>query len=333
MKTKQRQSHGVVVLHGDQAKAVIKSIELSRGKKPMTVGEGIDLWISWMNRKSGTRSADQCSSYIRAWARATELLAMPLNDVNDTDIENWVNEEGIKLGTRRVRLSVIRSLFKFLSIKELLTVPDPSRLARIDFKTLSHKQKETREVKTYTAQEFERIVKYLDDALAELQPKIDNARSLVLKKLLKRREHLVFWRSAVVIGRCAGLRMGDICQLEWDCFGKKFAVWTDKRDKRVEPYIWNQELFDNIVSQITMDNAQYCFPTHRAIHLNTKERAALPTQFSRLLKQVGIKGHSFHGLRHTYATECDKAGIPRPHISASMGHSSSRTTAGYIHDD
>lgn len=332
-KTRQRNpSQSVVVLHGSQAKAVIRSLELSRGNKPMTVGAGIEIWINWLNRKSGSRSADQCSSYIKAWARDMKLQERAIDKVEDTDIEEWVNAEDIKLGTRRVRLSVIRSFFKFLSIKEILTVPDPSRLSRIDFKSLSHKQKETKEVKTYSVQEFERIVTYLSDALEELQPKIDAAKSsLVLKKLMKRREFLVFWRSAVVIGRCVGLRFGDICQLEWDCFGKKFAVWTDKRDKRVEPYIWNKEFFDEVVAQITPDNTQYCFPAERVIHLNPKSRSSLSMQFNRILKQVNIKGHSFHGLRHTFATECKREGIPTPHISASLGHSNTKTTDGYIH--
>lgn len=331
-RTRQRNNQSVVVIQGHNAKAVIRSLELSRGNKPLTVGAGIEIWLAWLNRKTATRSADQSSSYIKAWARDMKLQNRPINDVEETDIEEWVNSADIKLGTRRVRLSVIRSLFEFLAIKEILTVPDPSRLSRIDFRSLSHKQKETKEVKPYTAQEFERLVAYLTDALEELQPKIDAAKSsLLMKKLMKRREFLVFWRSAIVIGRCVGLRMGDICQLEWDCFGKKFAVWTDKRDKRVEPHIWNKELFDEVVAQIPVDNTQHCFPKQRLVHLNAKTRASLSMQFSRILKQVKIKGQTFHALRHTYATESWNEGISTPHISSSLGHSNMRTTQGYIH--
>jgi integrase len=45
-----------------------------------------------------------------------------------------------------------------------------------------------------------------------------------------------FWYCATLIGCYAGLRLGDICSLEWSCLQhpNKLIVWTDKRDTQVE---------------------------------------------------------------------------------------------------
>lgn len=44
-----------------------------------------------------------------------------------------------------------------------------------------------------------------------------------------------------------------------------------------------------------------------------------------------LPDHTFHGLRHAYATELAERGIPLPHIQKLMGHSTAATTACYIH--
>lgn len=331
--TSKRTNHPhVVVISGAKAHALIKSVELSKGTKPMTVNDAIELWTTWLRKNAKGNSADQSISYINALARDAKVATMPLEDVEEEHINEWVNaDDGTKLGTRRVRLAIVRSFFKFLAIKEVLTKPNPSALARVDFNSLSHEQKESKELAPFTPEEFDKLVAHLEEKLEELQPKIQGAKSqIVLKKLLKRRDYLLFWKSASIISRCSGLRFGDVCQLEWATLEKKFTVWTDKRNKRVQPHIWNKELFDETVAQIPADNPQYCFPGHRATYLNSKRRPVLNVQFSRLCESLGMK-HSFHELRHTYSTECHRGGIPTPHIARSLGHSNEKTTQGYIH--
>lgn len=329
------QPHVIVIQGGKQAQAIIKSLELSKGAKPMTVKDAIELWTAWLRKNAKGNSADQSISYINAWARDSKVETMPLDDVEEEHINEWVNaNDGTKLGTRRVRLAIVRSFFKFLAIKEVLSGSNPSTLAHVDFNSLSHQQKESKELVPFTPAEFDKLIDHLDAELEELQPKIQEATSkVVTKKLFKKRDYLLFWKSAAVISRCTGLRFGDVCQLEWATLEKQFTVWTDKRNKRVQPYIWNRELFDETVAQIPTDYAHmwgYCFPIQREIYLDSKRRPGLNVQFSRLCEKLGMN-HTFHELRHTYATECDKAGIPTPHIAKSMGHSSTETTEGYIH--
>ncbi len=44
-----------------------------------------------------------------------------------------------------------------------------------------------------------------------------------------------------------------------------------------------------------------------------------------------LEGHTFHSLRHAFATTLAMRGFPLPFIQREMGHASCATTAGYIH--
>ena len=60
-----------------------------------------------------------------------------------------------------------------------------------------------------------------------------------------------------------GLRLGDICKLEWECFttAGKIIVHTDKSNKRLELPI-NGELSE-LVTQIPVEDGTYLFPEQR----------------------------------------------------------------------
>jgi integrase len=91
-------------------------------------------------------------------------------------------------------------------------------------------------------------------------------------------------------------------------------------------------------------SAKYLFPEQRATILDQARRATLSTQFTRLCERQDIKGKSFHCLRHSVATskfpKADKAALAKKlvdnlsleEISALLGHSSTKTTKGYVHE-
>lgn len=53
--------------------------------------------------------------------------------------------------------------------------------------------------------------------------------------------------------------------------------------------------------------------------------------YSRLLKKAGIAHRKFHALRHTYASELIRSGVPVPEVQRLMGHSDIATTMIYVH--
>lgn len=333
MKTTTRNNQSIVVIQGSQANAIIKSLELSKGKKQLTVSDAIEQWVPWLNKNTTSQSALKNISYIRLWARDGNLGNKPLSSMEEEHVNEWVNaDDGTKLSTKTIRLSVVRCFFRYCAIKELLTGPNPSTLASVDYSKLTHKQKEAKELIPFTPAEFDKIIAHLNEKLADIQPKIKAAKSHSLRsKLMDKREFFLFWKAATVISRCAGLRLGDVCQLEWECFKKKFTVWTDKRNRRVQPHIWNPELFESTVAQIDKEDDTYCFPERRRMYLLPSQRSRIKMQFGRLCAKLDMEGKSFHVLRHTYATECRASGIPIPHIAKSLGHSSIKTTEGYVH--
>ncbi len=337
MKIKQKSDpQSVVVLNNPAERhAVVRMLALSRKTKPVTVTQAVNHWLDWLRDSYSERTGLNSATTIRAWARDMKLNDTPVQDVTVKHINNWVNaEDSGKLGNRQFKLSVIRSFFKFVSIKEWLTGPDPSRLAVVKYNQIPHRQKETREVDVFDTCEFMEVLGLLSRKIDDLHARIKSTKlGKGQNKLIAKRQRLLFWKCATIIGRCVGLRLGDICQLEWASFDHgKFIVWTDKRNKRVDPYIWNRELFVEMQALIPFDtDTQYCFPHERKIHLSNR-RASLSVEFGRLCQQAELKGrHTFHGLRHTYATECGRMGIPTPHIARSLGHSSTKTTEGYMH--
>ena len=139
-----------------------------------------------------------------------------------------------------------------------------------------------------------------------------------------------FWARAVPIGRWTGLRLSDIASLEWASLSTTIAVWTIKKDKRVELPLYPEEL-EQAVSGIPKVDEKYCFPEQRRIVWDPKRRHALSMQFKRLCHRCGIFGKSFHFLRHTYVTACWAAGEAPEHIAKHVGHSSTSQTRAYNH--
>src|SRR5579864_6280473 len=124
---------------------------------------------------------------------------------------------------------------------------DPSKLVSVNYKILSHAQKETNVRQVFTPLEYQRLVEGTTG----------------------------FWKFAIQASRELGLRLGDICQLEWDCFRQPghIAVWTDKRDKRV-----SLKLTDGLAVAATLlpvVHPRYVFPEHQELVNDPTRRAYL----------------------------------------------------------
>jgi integrase len=324
----------VEILTNVERKVVIRALDRHRANAP-TLDDTIDQWSAHLAKRGEPRTARSRLLIVRAWSRDSKLGARPVTEITDDQIQEWVNRPGTtKVNTRKISLTYIRALFKFLIIKEVVRV-DPSQLCNIQWEDLTHAQKETREVLPFTAAEFDRLMAHLNRELSAVRAQLAIAQenpTTGMDRLQKKCDTLQFWHIAAVMSRCSGLRLGDIAELEWATLaGEKFAVWTMKKQKRVEPWIWNQPLFDRATGSIPMADEIYCFPVQREIQRDVPRQCLLSRQFTRICAAAKLSGHTFHSLRHTYATECAKGGIPTPHIARSMGHSSTTTTEGYLH--
>jgi integrase len=291
----------------------------------LTVGQAIAVWEEWLRSVSGSdRTAENHVTFVRAWARDAKTVNRKISTMKEPDIAKWINQaDGTKLASKRVKLAAVRSLFNFCSVRQY-TNGDPSKEVRIKAKLLSHEQKEPRRKTCFTDQEVNRIVDHLNLQILALM-KMPQTPGTVHKLNTAR-----FWYCATLIGRNAGLRLGDICSLEWACLKEpgKLIVWTDKRDTRVDLPV-NDDLARGLAA-IPGNSNKVCFPEEDAISRSTK-RSKLSVQFGRILQAVGIQGHSFHDLRHTFCSDCQRKGISTPHIAKLAGHSNEATTKIYLH--
>lgn len=240
-----------------------------------------------------------------------EVKGLTPTAIEPKHISKWVNHSG-SLTTRKYKLAVVKSFFTFLIAKGWCQ-SNPAALVGIDFEAMTHEQKEKKAQTPLTEEQVNLLLTKANDP---------------------------FWRFAT---RCAwetGLRLGDICSLEWPSFGTpgKLIVWTGKTNERIEFNI--SARLTGLLSAVPVTHNKYVFPERRQIINDEKKRAALSTQFSRLCNRCGFKGH-FHLLRHSAASNHAKnemsdileivKEIGLEKARKLLGHKRAKTTGGYLH--
>lgn len=257
---------------------------------------------------------------VNCWVRDAKLETLPPSTITEKHISQWLNAAGdSKYGTRQIHLAAIRSFFGLCCARGW-SIGNPAQAVVVKQDGLTHEQLQPAEREPFTAEEVKKLIRDCED----------------------RKD--TFWHFAISLASELGLRLGAICQLEWDCFEKAgfVSVIKHKRHKRLELPI--SEKISELVTLIPVVNHRYLFPDQRAMIVDIKRRAGLSMQFKRLCERLDINGKSFHCLRHTVATtrfvKADKAALAKKlaesltieQISALLGHSQKGTTRGYIHD-
>jgi len=306
----------------------------------MKAKEIIEEWVEWLEVDKSPRTAHDYKCIVEKYIRENKLS--DIEAVTPKEISEWINQSGsMGYSRRKIVLCVVKCFYNYARCMGH-TVKDPSRIVKIKMDSLTHKQKETKHVEAFTKEEVDQIVTYLDEQIKEIKHQKDHKVSRCNyrgEKWFIRMENLDrmeswnrFWRSAVRLSYETGLRLSDICQLEWDCIdGQGLNVWTDKRDKRVSIPLWPE--VTDALNAIVYNETPRCFPEHAKLIKDPYKRYMFSQNFSRLIEKVGIarKGLSFHSLRHACLTKWRSRGMDLEHIQKLAGHSSTNTTEGYIH--
>lgn len=245
-------------------------------------------------------------SLVRTWAIRSQILDRPITTISSSHVASYINAGAERRSTALRKLAAIRSFYAYL-LSEGLVLRDPSArgVVRVTYDPFTHEELEPRNRETFTEAECQAVL-----AAAS-----------------------TFWKAATSIALDTGLRLSDICQLEWASIGgTRLAVWTDKSNKRVELPLTDR--VNDILSSASTTNppGRFVFAHEREVLLDPKRRSLLSTQFSRLCRSVGIVGKSFHCLRHTYATRQRAEGLTMEQVASNLGHSSTETTRIYVHD-
>lgn len=280
---------------------------ITAGRK-LTILKAIDAFRNWGATAFSTIYLTNLVDTLLLWSERAQVGHLPLAAIADHHIDPWINDvtSGAKASTRKVQLAALRTFFKFCSVKGWCA-GNPAALVRVRFDLLSHEQKESRDIQTFTEAEVRKLLAYFQ--------KMESP----------------FWTFAVALSYEIGLRLGDVCQLEWASFEPSgtITVWTAKRAKRIQVPL--SRPVSELLTRIPVTSMQYVFPEERLIYLDPARRSRFSVYFARFCAELDIQGKSFHSLRHTRVTKWRREGLTLEDIAQKVGHSNTKTTAGYDH--
>lgn len=149
-----------------------------------------------------------------------------------------------------------------------------------------------------------------------------------------------------------GLRIGEVCGLQWGDFDFKNQIVTIQRTveriSELTPNMPNKTKV--IISEPKTENSIRTIPlphflsehllrfqkTPNTYFLTGTLQPTEPHQFyvryQKYMDRLGIRGYTFHALRHTFATHCVSLGFDIKSLSEILGHANVSTTlAIYVH--
>ena len=167
------------------------------------------------------------------------------------------------------------------------------------------------------------------------------------------KEHFTFLNLGIFICLNTGLRIGEVCALQWDDIDVTTGVirvtktiqriyLVDRQEKYTELVI-DRPKTKNSIREIPMtrDLLALIRPLKKIVRGDffVLTNAAIPTEprtyrsyFNKLQKEMCLPKMRFHGLRHSFATRCIESKCDYKTVSVLLGHSNISTTLNlYVH--
>lgn len=167
------------------------------------------------------------------------------------------------------------------------------------------------------------------------------------------KEHFTFLNLGIFICLNAGLRIGEVCALQWDDIDVVAGVIrVNKTIQRIYLVDGEEKYTEIIVDKPKTKNSIREIPMARDLLALVRPlkkivrgdfyvltNAANPTEprtyrsyFNKLQKELGLPKMRFHGLRHSFATRCIESKCDYKTVSVLLGHSNISTTLNlYVH--
>lgn len=274
-------------------------------------------WHQWMLRRVAPRTLQVYSGIVAALLETTNSADKALGTITEDDLDNFVNAPNLKLKSRGQRLAALTPFYRYAQANAY-SMGNPLLLVDIKRREMTVAQMETKHYQPMTEEEYVRI----------------------------RAHHLMnqFWRDAIVLAYCCGLRLVDCCTFEWASFTKEEIVVFVKKHrsggKRLalplsDPLIARPELLELIerllATPVTERHEQYVWPEYAAKYYGHNGHAMGSPFAARLRKSsLKIQGKSFHGFRVAFARRLLEAGTTIEGVARRMAHSSTDTTRIYL---
>ena len=167
------------------------------------------------------------------------------------------------------------------------------------------------------------------------------------------KEHFTFQNLGILICLNAGLRIGEVCALQWNDMDVATGVirvnktiqriyLADDKEGRTELVIDTPKTHNSIREiPMTHDLLALVRPIKKVVRadffvLSNASEPIEPRQYRRyfisLQRQLGLPKIRFHDLRHSFATRCIESKCDYKTVSVLLGHSNISTTLNlYVH--
>ena len=160
-------------------------------------------------------------------------------------------------------------------------------------------------------------------------------------------EHMDTFALSVLLTLYTGIRIGELCALQWkDIDTENHCIHIHRTLMRIheqnstriiitEPKTFSSSrvipcpsFLASLLFQYSKDRQAYVL-TGTSVYM---EPRACHRHYTKLLKDAGIVHHTFHALRHTFATRCIEKGVDVKSLSEILGHSDITVTLQrYVH--
>ena len=244
-------------------------------------------------------------------------------DVQEKDVQDLVNRKlasGLSQKTVRDILVVLKMILRYGTKHGLL----PAHQIDVIFPT----EREKNDIEVLTLANQRQLMTYV-------------------------KEHFTFLNLGIFICLNAGLRIGEVCALQWDDVDVASGVIrVNKTIQRIYLVDGEEKYTELIVDKPKTKNSIREVPMTRDLLALVRPlkkivrgdfyvltNAATPTEprtyrcyFNKLQGQLGLPKMRFHGLRHSFATRCIESKCDYKTVSVLLGHSNISTTLNlYVH--
>ncbi len=158
-----------------------------------------------------------------------------------------------------------------------------------------------------------------------------------IEKLLKHSKGV--WHTVIMIGLYTGMRLGEVCHLEWtdvDFDNNKIVVQAKKgwspKDYETRFIPLDEKLKKYLLAQKNKSKNKWVIDINGSIEIKEiKHEQVVSTMVIRTMREAGIKDASFHTCRHTFASHLVMNRVDLYTVGKLLGHSSTETTEIYAH--